>query len=97
MNRIEREKQTVRKMIELYCCHRLKEDSMPEEYQLLAEYAYRRLDHCRYGEKKTACKDCPTHCYAPKEREAIREVMRWVGPRMIWFAPKDAILHLMRK
>ena len=20
--------------------------------------------------------DCPTHCYAPKEREAIREVMR---------------------
>ena len=70
---------------------------MPEEYQLLAEYAYRRLDHCRYGEKKTACKDCSTHCYAPKEREAIREVMRWVGPRMIWFATKDAILHLMRK
>lgn len=97
MNRIEREKQTVRKMIELDCRHRLKEDAMPEEYQLLAEYAYRRLDHCRYSEKKTACKDCPTHCYAPKEREAIREVMRWVGPRMIWFAPKDAILHLMRK
>ena len=23
--------------------------------------------------------DCPTHCYAPKEREAIREVMRWAG------------------
>lgn len=22
--------------------------------------------------------ECPTHCYAPKEREAIREVMRWV-------------------
>ena len=97
MNRIEREKQTVRKMIELYCRHRLEEDAMPEEYKLLAEYAYRRLDHCRYGEKKTACKDCSTHCYAPKEREAIREVMRWVGPRMIWYAPKDAILHILKK
>ena len=49
------------------------------------------------GEQKTACKDCPTHCYAPKEREAIREVMRWAGPRMIWYAPKDAILHILKK
>ena len=30
MTRIEREKQTVRKMIELYCRHRLKVDTMPE-------------------------------------------------------------------
>ncbi len=42
-----------------------------------AAFACRRLDHCTYGEQKIACKDCPTHCYAPKEREAIREVMRW--------------------
>jgi hypothetical protein len=45
MTRIEREKQIVRKMIELYCRHRLKEEAMPEEYILLAEYACRRLDH----------------------------------------------------
>lgn len=67
-------------MIELYYRHRLKVDTMPEEYQHLAEFACRRLDHCRYGENKTACKDFPTHCYAPNERELIREVMRWVGP-----------------
>ena len=82
MTRIEREKQTVRKMIELYCRHRLKKDEVPEEYQYLAEFACRRLDHCKYGEQKTACKDCPTHCYAPKEREQIREVMRWVAARL---------------
>jgi hypothetical protein len=96
-SRIEREKQTVRKMIELYCRHHLHQDTIPEEYQHLADFACRRLDHCKYGEKKTACKDCPTHCYAPKEREAIREVMRWAGPRMIWYAPKDAILHILKK
>ena len=32
MGRIEREKQTVRKMIELYCRHHLKQGTMPDEY-----------------------------------------------------------------
>ena len=94
MYKIEREKQTIRKMIELYCRHRLKQDTMPDEYQHLAEFACRRLDHCRYGANKTACKNCPTHCYAPKERKQIREVMRWVGPRMIFYSPKEAIRPL---
>ena len=66
MNRIEREKQTVQRMIELYCHHHLKVETMPEEYKHLAEFACRRLDHCKYGENKTACKNCPTHCYASK-------------------------------
>ena len=94
MNRIEREKQTVLRMIELYCRHRLKQDTMPDEYLHLAEFACSRLDHCKYGENKTACKDCPTHCYAPKEREQIRKIMRWAGPRMIFYSPIDAIRHL---
>lgn len=93
MSRIEREKQTVRRMIELYCRHHLNEKNIPEAYQQLADFACRRLDHCRYGENKTACKNCPTHCYAPKEREQIREIMRWAGPRMILYSPKDAISH----
>lgn len=93
MTRIEREKQTVRKMIELYCHHHLKQDTMSEEYQLLADYACMRLDHCQFGEKKKTCKKCPVHCYAPKERQQIREVMRWVGTRMIFYAPKDAFHH----
>ena len=97
MSRIEREKQTVRKMIEIYCHHRLKVDTMPDEYQRLAEFARHRLDHCRYGKQKTACKNCPTHCYAPKEREQIREIMRWVGPRMLFYSPKDAIIHIWEK
>lgn len=97
MTHIEREKQTVQKMIELYCRNHLKQSTLPDEYQHLIEYAHKRLDHCKYGENKTACKNCPTHCYAPKEREQIRQVMRWTGPRMIWYAPKDAITHAFRK
>lgn len=97
MSRIENEKQIVRKMIGLYCRHRLHQNTLLEEYQHLADFACRRLDHCRYGEKKTACKDCPTHCYAPKERAQIREVMRWVGPRMIFYSPEDSVVHIFRK
>ena len=97
MSRIEREKQTVRKMIELYCRHRLKQVNIPEEYQHLAEFACHRLDHCKYGENKTACKNCPTHCYAPKEREQIRRIMRWAGPRMIFYSPIEAIRHIFNK
>ena len=81
MTRIEREKQTVRKMIGLYCSHRLKADTIPEAYQHLADFACRRLDHC----------------YPPTEREQIREVMRWTGPRMILYSPIAAIRHLFNK
>ena len=52
MSKIEREKQTVRKMIELYCRHHLHQETMTEEYQHLADYACQRLDHCRFGEKE---------------------------------------------
>lgn len=81
-------------MITLYCKHRLHQENPSEEYQQLATYACHRLSRCKYGNKKTACKDCPTHCYAPKEREQIREIMRWIGPRMIVYSPIEAIKHL---
>lgn len=94
MNRIDWEKQTVRKMIELYCRHCLKQKVMPEEYQQLTEYACQRLEHCQFGENKGSCGKCPVHCYAPQKRQQIQEVMRWVGPRMMLYSPKDAIIHI---
>ena len=97
MNKIEWEKRTVRKMIELYCRHHLKQDTMTDEYRLLAEYACQRLDHCQFGETKKSCKKCPVHCYVPQMRQRIREVMRWSGPRMMFYAPKDVISHVLGK
>lgn len=93
--RIEREKETVAMMIELYCRKRLKLETIPAEYEELKEYAFRHLDGCKYGEKKSACKRCPTHCYKPAMREMIREVMRWAGPRMIIYSPIAVIRHLL--
>ena len=94
MSRIEREKRTIRKMIEIYSrCH-LKQEVMSEECELLMEYACRRLEHCQFGEDKMPCGKCPVHCYAPQKRQQIKEVMRWVGPRMMFYSPKDAMIHV---
>lgn len=91
--RIEREKRVVRLMIGLYCRHRLHLEEMPEEYVRLCDYASLRLSRCRYGEKKRACRRCGTHCYAPAQREMIRRVMRWAGPRMVFYAPLATLRH----
>ena len=99
MSKIEHDKYIVRRMIELYCRRHLKikTEELPSEYQHLIDYTARRLDHCHFGEKKVACKNCPIHCYAPEEREEIRRIMRWSGPRMILYSPKDVLLHLLGK
>lgn len=60
----------------------------------LAEYCDARVDHCPMGERKSSCRLCPTHCYDPRHREAIRAVMRYAGPRMMLSHPLMAIRHL---
>lgn len=97
MTRIEREKVVVCHMIELYCRHKLKLQEIPEEYRQLSEYACKRLDLCKFGNKKTTCKKCPIHCYTLSKREMIREIMRWAGPRMLIYSPIEAIRHLLMK
>lgn len=92
--KIEREKRVVELMVHLYCRHKLGLKQTPEEYLQLIAYAHKRLDNCKFGEQKSACKRCPIHCYAPQRREQIREVMRWVGPRMMWYSPIEALRHI---
>ena len=95
MAKIENEKRVVETMIRLYCRRRMKQNNPPDEYMQLIESAHKRLSHCRFGEKKTSCKRCPIHCYAPEKREMMRQVMRWCGPRMIFFHPIITIRHFI--
>lgn len=61
----------------------------------LAAYADTRLERCVFGEGKPVCKDCPIHCYRPAEKNLMREVMRWAGPRMLRVHPVLAVRHLL--
>lgn len=96
MNKIEKEKLIVETMIRLYCRRRLHTGRrLPDEYASLLDYARRRLDHCRFGNDKKACKKCPIHCYAPAQRALMRQVMRWCGPRMLLWHPLVTLRHYL--
>lgn len=97
MGSIKSEKRVVSHMIELYCKHKLKLKDIPSEYHELEIYAHKRLDGCKFGDDKPACKRCTIHCYRPDMRQKIRDVMRWAGPRMLIYDPIAAIKHLFNK
>ncbi len=92
----EREKRIVSEMIQLYCRkqHKTKEGLCPSCAKL-KQYAKQRSDHCPFMESKTFCSNCKVHCYKPEMREQIRSVMRFSGPRMIFYHPVMAIRHLI--
>lgn len=92
----EREKATVSLMISLYCRkrHGMKAELCPECAEL-EQYARQRSDKCPFMETKTFCSNCKVHCYKPEMREKIRKVMRFSGPRMLFYHPVMAIRHVV--
>lgn len=95
-SRFRREKETLRAMIDLYCrdLHGTA-GTLCRECSALHDYAMARLECCTFGEDKPKCSDCPIHCYKPAMREAVREVMRYSGPRMIVKHPIMAVGHMV--
>ena len=92
----EREKRMVSQMIALYC-HRNHHTSgaLCPECAALNDYACARSEHCPFMETKTFCANCRVHCYKSDMREKIRAVMRFSGPRMIFYHPVAAIRHVV--
>lgn len=83
-------------MIRLYCRKKEKNVTLCPECEELLQYAHARLDRCLFGETKSSCKQCTVHCYKPIMRERMRQIMRFSGPRMLIYAPLEAIRHLLR-
>lgn len=105
--RREREKRTISQMVAIYCVGNHPADSRTEtsyagesvclDCKTIDDYCVLRTDRCRQMDTKTSCEECPYHCYAPAERERIRAVMRYAGPRMIKHHPIAAVRHLLKK
>jgi len=95
--RILRERDTIQKMIFLYCQanHHPFVNQLCPECQGLEDYALERLRRCPFQEHKSTCAKCTVHCYRPAMREQIRHVMRFSGPRMLLHHPILAVLHLL--
>lgn len=93
---MQREARTVAVMIRRFCRDRHQtRGTLCPDCQLLLAYAHRRLHLCPFQERKTTCGKCPAHCYAPANRDTIKEVMRYAGPRMLLSHPLLALAHLL--
>lgn len=99
MTRIEQERETVSKMIGIYCRHKhhTKNGELCLECQELNDYAMLRLSKCKFGEQKPTCLRCPIHCYKPAMKVRIAQVMRYSGPWMLLYHPILTIKHLMQR
>ncbi|MDO5048012.1 MAG: nitrous oxide-stimulated promoter family protein [Anaerococcus sp.] len=93
MSKLSRQYEVVCQMIDLY--HRHNDTYEDYEIDSLKAYVKARLFSCRYGEDKPFCSHCKTHCYRKNEREAIRRVMRFSGPRFIFYRPRLSLLHAL--
>ncbi len=94
-NAIQREKDTLIKMVRIFCKAKHNNSFCKDCVELMA-YAENRLDKCKFGVSKPTCERCTVHCYKALMRERIKEVMRYSGPRMILYHPVDAIRHLIK-
>lgn len=90
-----REKTVVLHMIEAYCHgkHGTRRDELCIECAQLAEYAEARISRCPFMATKTFCSQCHVHCYAPEKLQAIKDVMRYAGPRMLLRHPVLVVRH----
>ena len=89
-NKVEKKRQkeqyVVEEMIRLYCRKNHKEHD---------KTTGKMCPSCPFMEEKTFCANCKVHCYKPEMREKIRKVMRFSGPRMLFYHPVLAVWHLV--
>ncbi|MBD5205843.1 MAG: nitrous oxide-stimulated promoter family protein [Bacteroidales bacterium] len=99
MKRKIREKEMLTKMISYYCRkhHGVQPGGFCKDCGDLLNYAHKRIDSCPKGDDKLSCKKCTIHCYQSLQREKIRVIMRYVGPRMIYIHPIFALRHLFNE
>ena len=97
--KLHREARTIDAMIKLHCREKHHCESLCQECLELQQFCYLRLSRCPYGEKKPTCQNCSIHCYrgAKDLRAEVRDIMRQVGPKMLWHHPVLAIQHLADK
>ncbi|MBP1737682.1 MAG: Nitrous oxide-stimulated promoter [Oscillospiraceae bacterium] len=94
--RRRREQLLIAKMIRLYCRnHHGQKDTLCPQCHALTAYAEKKTNACPLMETKSFCSACTVHCYRPDMREVIRVVMRWAGPRMLFYHPVLAIRHVL--
>ena len=81
---LKEESQMIEAMIRGYCQKHHPKNGLCQDCEALLHYAKKRLACCPFQENKPTCAKCTIHCYRQEERQAIRSVMREMGPKMLF-------------
>lgn len=65
------------------------------EIEELKNYCKSRVDNCPVILEKSFCSSCKIHCYDEEHRALIKKVMKYSGPRMIYYHPILLVKHLL--
>lgn len=95
--RIAREKRIVNLMISTFCTDVHQKETLCEECEALKNYAEKRLLSCPFIDNKPVCSNCNIHCYNTKQKNKIKQVMKTVGPKMLFKYPKDTLWYFFYK
>ena len=80
-------------MIDLY--YKKRGGTQCEECIELKKYAQYRLEKCPFKDKNMFCSKCSIHCYQPDKKKQNKKVMRYAGPRMLFYHPILTIRHFI--
>ena len=97
MNAKAYEKIPIEKMVRLYCRKHHGSTELCDACKSLMTYSLERVEQCPLWPEKPTCADCSIHCFSNEKRDAIRQVMAYSGPRMLFSSPLLTIRHLHRK
>lgn len=96
--KIEKETKTIKIMLKMYCQEfHSTSGSLCDDCEDLLAYSRQRLESCPFKDNKPKCAKCHIHCYKQSEKNKIKSVMKFSGPRMLLKHPLLTMQHLIQK
>jgi len=95
--RINREKRIINLMISNFCLDVHESNELCGDCNELKDYAEKRLLSCPFIKNKPVCSNCNIHCYNKHHQDKMKQVMRIVGPKMIYTHTMDTLWYFFYK
>lgn len=94
---LENESKLLSEMIKIYCKKKHNTKScLCEECKELENYSNHRRGKCPFKNHNMVCSNCSVRCFSPVMREKIQKVMRFSGPRVLFYHPIITIGHMIK-
>lgn len=94
-NRLKKEKKVFEKMVLIYCKKKHQDNYPCIDCREIIKYGHDKINKCIHGEEKPFCSKCNVHCYEKNMQKKVKDIMRFSGPRIIFYHPIVSLKHLL--